>query len=394
MELLKKIIKIISAKKVFKKPNKKKIFIFDENIYRSGYEHILNKNECFAFETRYKELYFTIYLKSVLIKIFSLSKLPIFKIYTIEIIKAVNPKYIICFAHYVILFWDLKQFFKDKIFIMCQHHILLGYDGKYHPNVLLEGKQKFSKKNKIDHIFLWGDAMTSEFKKYFDGNFYNCGSIKNNSFKNKLIENEKNLVFMSQYHNWLNTSQLKIPLEDGSTILKYNMNLKERKIVLNILHDYCKENNLDLVIAPRQFNKKDYFEEKEYYEKILDKKDFIFLERSKQFQVYEEFNKFKYFAVIDCSTGYEAMARGKRVAHLNVVYDLNRVHGGRNNRFGWPGNFDLKGPFWTNKGNKEEIFRCLNFIFEKSNTEWEIIKKDISTKLLFLMRKTKNLKKI
>ena len=62
---------------------------------------------------------------------------------------------------------------------------------------------------------------------------------------------------------------------------------------------------------------------------MLEGKKFTFLKRTKQFQVYEEFNRYKYFAVIDCSTGYEAMSRGKRVAHLNVVYDLSNVSGGR-----------------------------------------------------------------
>ena len=375
MKIVKKINQIFTAKKLFKKPEKKETFIYDENIYRSGYSNFFNKEECFIFETRYKELYFFVFIKAIFIKIFFFSKLPIFKIYTIEIIKIVNPKYVICFSHYTLMFWDLKKFFKDKIFIICQHHISLGYDGKYHPNTMVEAKERFKGKNKIDHIFLWGDAMIEEFKKCLEGRFYKSGSIKNNNYKNEFIQNKNDLLFVSQYQNWHNSFETRIHLEDGSNISKYDFNFKERKIVLNTLYEYCEKNNLNLVIAPRQFKKKDFDEEKEYYKKILGDKNFTFLERSQQFQIYEEFNKYKYFAVIDCSTGYEAMARGKRVAHLNVVYDLSRVSGGKNHRFGWPGKFDLKGPFWTNKGSKEEIFRCLNFIYQANDSDWETVKK-------------------
>ena len=56
---------------------------------------------------------------------------------------------------------------------------------------------------------------------------------------------------------------------------------------------------------------------------------------------------------------------------------------GRSHRYGWPGNFNLKGPFWTNEGNKEEIFRCLDFIFQTSDSEWEVVKKFIDPIIIF-----------
>ena len=141
----------------------------------------------------------------------------------------------------------------------------------------------------------------------------------------------------------------KIPLENGNYIRKYDLNFRERKVVLDILYEYCLKNNLNLVIAPRSFKNENYEEEKNYYKKILGEKKYKFLNRTNEFQVYEEFNRYKYFAVIDCTTGYEAMSRGRRVAHLNVVYDLSKISGGKNNRFGWPGKFDLKGPFGQTK---------------------------------------------
>ena len=55
--------------------------------------------------------------------------------------------------------------------------------------------------------------MIEEFKKCLDGKFYKTGSIKNNSFKNEVVDNENDLLFMSQYQNIYNINETKIPLE-------------------------------------------------------------------------------------------------------------------------------------------------------------------------------------
>ena len=46
-------------------------------------------------------------------------------------------------------FWELKKHFKNKTFIMCQHTIALGYDEKYHPNLLYLQKNLKKKKKLI-----------------------------------------------------------------------------------------------------------------------------------------------------------------------------------------------------------------------------------------------------
>ena len=61
-------------------------------------------------------------------------------------------------------------------------------------------------------------------------------------------------------------------------------------------------------------------------------------------------------------------------------------------RYGWPGNFNLKGPFWTNEGNKEEIFRCLDFIFQTSDSEWEVVKKKFIDPIIIFDEENKNFK--
>ena len=370
--ILKKILKLFSSKKKIILPKKKRLFIYDSNTYRTGYENFLTTDETFVFDVRYESLYIILYFKAMLIKLFFFSNQKIIQLYTIEVIKVVNPEFLICFSHYTFAFWELKKHFKNKTFIMCQHTIALGYDGEYHPNPILLAKKKFKEKEKIDHIFLWGEAMISGYKQCLDGKFYTCGSIKNNFNKNKKIENEKDLVFMSQYFD--KEDHIQIPIEDGTYISRYEFKLKERSEALKLLYQYCLNNNLNLVIAPRSFKKKDLDSEKNYYENILNGGKFKFLDRTKEFQIYDYFNEYKYYVVIDCSTGYEALARGKKVAHLNIVYDVSRVSGGKNNRYGWPGQFDLKGPFWTNKASKEEIFRCLDFIFKTNERDWNEIK--------------------
>ena len=70
---------------------------------------------------------------------------------------------------------------------MSTSHFSFGYDGLYHPNSIVEAKERFNSKNKIDHIFLWGEGMIEEFKKCLDGKFYKTGSIKIIVLKMKLL---------------------------------------------------------------------------------------------------------------------------------------------------------------------------------------------------------------
>ena len=97
--------------------------------------------------------------------------------------------------------------------------------------------------------------MINGYKQCLDGKFYTCGSIKNNFNKNKKIENEKDLVFMSQYFD--KEDHIQIPIEDGTYISRYEFKLKERSEALKFLYQYCLNNSLNLVIAPRSFKKQD-----------------------------------------------------------------------------------------------------------------------------------------
>ena len=77
METIKKAFKILIAKKLYLKPPKQKLFIYDENTFRSGYASFFHENDCFVFDTRYKELYILLYIKAILKKIILLILFPI-----------------------------------------------------------------------------------------------------------------------------------------------------------------------------------------------------------------------------------------------------------------------------------------------------------------------------
>ena len=74
MEIIKKVYqiflmkraaayKILISKKIFSNPEKKELLIYDETVYRNGYESFFDEESCFVFETRYKRLYILLYIK-------------------------------------------------------------------------------------------------------------------------------------------------------------------------------------------------------------------------------------------------------------------------------------------------------------------------------------------
>ena len=59
-----------------------------------------------------------------------------------------------------------------------------------------------------------------------------------------------------------------------------------------------------------------------------------------------------------------------------VTWEINgSFKNGKKHRFGWPKNYKINGPFWTNSTDKKEMEKVLKNLFLMSSTKWSIIKK-------------------
>ena len=87
--------------------------------------------------------------------------------------------------------------------------------------------------------------------------------------------------------------------------------------MLPIIHKFCLNNDLNLVIAGRNFFKVDSNNEEKFYRDIIFKKgdlitNFIFKHFKDEFSSYDLIDKSKMVVFIDSALGYQSLARGNK----------------------------------------------------------------------------------
>lgn len=372
----------------FKLPKKNDVVIFDSETYEKT--KIFDINKILILDARRESINVLILLIS-LKYIFILKDLTLYQKYLITYIKFINPKFVITFNYNNLFFWSLKKYFKDTKFIIIQSSVINGHaEG----NIFYRARNLNLSKQKIDYIFTWGKEIEKIFKDFIDAKYFCCGSLINNKFKNIESSDKKDtIVFISQFK--LHDKNKTIPGAKND-LNTFETNVKERKIVLNVILSYCKINNLKLFILSRgSFNNHDekvLKEEQIYYEKLIGKENFYLIRKQNQNDIYKIINDYNYFAVISSSVGYEALSRAKRVAFLNVHHNISNYLEGEKLKYGYPADLPLKGPFWTNEASKNEIFRVLDFLINSSKEEWSKFKDKYISPAIIYDENNKNFK--
>lgn len=315
--------------------NNKKFLFLDTRFFSKNQKIFFNKNEIFI----------SIYLKSIFKKII-LRQFTVKQIYILEIIKRLNPKYILTFTDYDPFFLSLKKYFpKKKLIVIC--HTFRS------DTTLKQLQKKLSyKKCLVDLVLMWGEKNINYYKKICKSKYYASGSLKNNLFpiKNFNLEKKK-IVFISQYRH--------------STVF-LQQNKYYYKALLSKTLQYVKKKKLQLVILGNQIDKS--FEEFHWYKKILGNYKFEFKTKKDNLGSYINTINYQYFLCFSSSLGFELAARNKRVVFFfknkfalkNPIYNQSFMKA-------------KSGPIWTNKYSFNAIKRLLDYLIYAPKT---IIKKN------------------
>lgn len=352
--ILKKIfqylILFIKAKWIFKKPIKKKYLVIGTNT-KDILIGILKKDYLIVDENN-KEIYFRIFLKSIL----NLSFKEFLYKYFINIVKAIDPKIIICTVDTNTFFWKLKKYFPNKKLILIQNAKKSG-----NPRDLF-GNLKFQnfEKQKIDYIFLMNNSIKSEFKKYIDGKFIIHGSLKSNCIKRQ--KNNSNFyAFVSQisdYENQIfdNISNKKIKetlIYESKRLLKYFTQFKP---------------NTPINVLPYNNDKKLYSFEKSIFEEISNELnlEIILIDKVKQSDNYYQLDNQKCSIGLTSTLLYENLGRGNKTGFFNYLKN-NNVEGYSLN---WPLN-EGETLISTDKNDYENFVRIMKYLDETPKLDWD-----------------------
>ena len=334
--MLSKIYQIFFKSKNLKVKNlkSKKIMILDKKVM----DQIRFKNSI-TICTRYTETYKIILLKTIFKKYLYFLKEDILTIYLEELIKITKPKYIVSFNDYNLSFYRLKNNFKNIKFIF--------FACTFRSNAtLIDILSKINEKLKIDYMCVWGKNTIKYYNKFLVSNFIVSGSYRNNLYKIKLKKDyfkNNNFVFISQFRlskDW------------------QKKNYDYYKKLLLVIHDYCKQKKRKLYIIG---SKKDSVEKKSeinWYKYLLKGRNYYFLNKdNSKFFSYNASDKFTNFITFSSSLGFELASRNNKVVFFNKPKHTPK-------KFVYIESFFIKktGPFWTNKYNKKEIFRLMDYL--------------------------------
>lgn len=370
---MKKIINLLKffykSKKIWSKPPKSEILIYDYNLAKYFIQKISN----YKFQI--------LYLRGEMINMFILFKLILqFKFknllsnYCKLYIEEVQPKIIITGTDNDIKFYDLQnKITKIKfttVVIQNGHRTLTSPD-------ILNYFDKFTGKGyRADYFLCFNNAIGKIYKEMFNSNYIPIGSFLNNiNFSLTKNTNKKNFFWISQFR-----SRRKV-FDEKSLTPNQQKNFKnfdfeeycspEKKIIPKIF-EFCQKNNLNFkIISSYKSDQSECILEKEFFEKILESSDWEMTINKKKdrLSAYEILSsEAEFVAHIDSTLGYECLSRG-----IKTIQFLCRESCYPNEKwiFAWPNNFPNTGMIWTDVDSDEEITRLLDYIYQIDNESWQ-----------------------
>lgn len=351
------IKKLFLSRYVFFLPKRRKIVIFDQET-GNFLKKIIKKN-FFILETRFSEINMFVIFKMLFNFRFSSTY------YLAYYINFLKPKIVITFTDNDIKFYRLKKFFPSIKFISIQN----GLKTKYRNFFSEIQKKKFSKQDlKCDLILTFNNVIGDHYKKFIDTKTFSIGSLKNNLAILKTNNNNKNILFLSQFRPKISENK--------------NFFFNTENKILPIIKKFCVDYNLCLNIL---FAKNNFFrEEQSFYNSILGEGNFKILRQKQYPHNYWTLDGNYLIVSIDSTMGYEALSRNKKV----VIFSNRKLNEeNKKEPFGWPLKFRKDDFFYTQSVSKNIIYKKLENIFFMKTSLWREKSKKFKKVLVFKKKK-------
>ena len=359
--IFKAICFVLKAKKLWVKPPKTQILIYD----RTGSEVFLDylkKHTVHILENRGESFNLYVLLKLILKYGLKVN----FEKYYAEYTQLVAPKVIITFIDNTITFYKLKKYYEKGFFISVQNGLRVDF-WEY-----LESQINESEKLKADAIFCFGTAIAKKYSQYILSEVYPCGSILSNKHSiDTANKSNTEILYISQYRPPIVINGIPgMPV--GDRHIKWEDFYSTESILLPRLKTLCQLNGYSLCICGNSFNKNN--QEEEYYKSLLGGDGWVYKEKNYSSDSYSKLDKPAIIAFIDSTLGFEALGRGlKSMIFTGRGSTLKTV----DRNLGWPDKLSNQGFFWTNEVNISEIDRIFDNVTLCDHKQWTKSSKDI-----------------
>ena len=346
---------LTKAKLIFELPKRSEVLLYDSyKRFTDDMFYYLDKKNCTEFFIRGQEINIPIFLRSLL----SLKFFDFKRNYILKYIQYVSPKIVITFTDNDMVYYTLKENFKNKIiFIVMQNGLRGNYDN-------FESFKNYKKNSKYslvaDYFLSISEPISKKYKKYIKAKYIPIGLFRNNLVKKQKTIHKKRIIFLSSYSNSIYEG--KFYLNSKKKYADGNLFFKADKIIINFLIEYSKKFNFDFKICLRSGS--NFEEQKNLIYKIFDyNKNLKFLCPKGKYKNYQELDRSVYIACVDSAFGYEAYARNCKVGFFTIKGNFLKI---KELNFGWPLKLS-KGKFWTNENRKENFYKVMNYLTYNKN---------------------------
>lgn len=284
-------------------------------------------------------------------------------------IRRCDPQIVITNIDNELYFFTIKKNFPKIITIAVQNGWRANYSSKANSGFFTALDKMDSPS--CDFYCVFNQNIGNHLSGYIATKPIVTGSVKNNNFlDNSVRQTQKTVAFISQHPPRSVPDSVNGNFFGDAFVsdrVFYEVDLR----VAAFLSKFCQANELRFVIGGKRTSDVEY--ESRFFSDATMHQNAYFRPRDSEYSTYDLVADSDIVVSIDSTTGYEALARGKRTAIFSIRGELISKHLATkidDLNFGWPLDLPDTGPFWTNISSDAEFSRILKYLMTVSDADW------------------------
>jgi surface carbohydrate biosynthesis protein len=330
----------------FESPKPASVLVFDRQS-ETGLLPLLAETDFATVDTRGSDLNLNVLIRAMLTGAFWRGERQL--AYVLAYAHAVKPSMLITFIDNNTAFLDLCDRLPEATSVAIQNG---------HRNSV--SHLSSAKKRNLDFYFTFNAEYGSMAESHITGKSIALGSLRNNFVPISAIDakSDRRVIFISQYFDRQNdfsyTSQ-------DETTHSWDEFFAIERLALPELARWCALKGLTLEIKSRY--RAESPTETAFYKSLYGLGAVEMIHSTSERESYELLDSGAMFVTIDSTLGYEALARGARVAFVSA---RDAQLGGDNREFGWPASLDRTGAYWLSDYTEQEMQSLLERVILSS----------------------------
>ena len=292
--------------------------------------------------------------------------------YTDAYINFVKPKLVLTYIDNNVNFYSISNRFPSFKTIFVQNGTRAEIGDVF-------GHLKKNKKNHVDYMLVHGQVVGRHYGNLISGKIIPIGSFKNNQIQNVSRKKDSgSILFISQLMQKIGDGRNLCYAVDGDPV-SWDEFFQAEIHVLSLLKKWCKQNSKVIKVCGRWPESQEF--EKDFYSVQLVGCEWEYIPKASASSPYNLVDSSEVTVFIDSTLGYEALARGARVACFSCRAITLKA---KSCNFGWPGNYPDEGLFWNNFPGASELNNVMSSVSKMGDGEWAKIVSDFSPDLMVL----------